>query len=43
MVRTTSLTRRVIDEFARAISIWATALVQLQASVDYSVDLRRER
>ncbi len=24
----------VIDEFARAISIWATALVQLQASVD---------
>jgi uncharacterized protein YndB with AHSA1/START domain len=33
----------VIDEFARAIGIWSTALVQLQASVDYSVDLRRER
>ncbi len=33
----------MIDEFARAIGIWATALVQLQASVDYSVDLRRER
>jgi uncharacterized protein YndB with AHSA1/START domain len=33
----------VLDEYARAIEIWAGALTQLQASVDYSVDLRRER
>lgn len=34
---------RVLDEYARAISIWAASLAQLRASVDYSVDLRRER
>jgi uncharacterized protein YndB with AHSA1/START domain len=33
----------VLDEYARAISIWAASLAQLRASVDYSVDLRRER
>jgi uncharacterized protein YndB with AHSA1/START domain len=33
----------VLDEYARAIGIWATALTQLRASVDYSVDLRKER
>ena len=33
----------VLDEYARAIEIWAAALSQLRASVDYSVDLRRER
>ncbi len=33
----------VLDEYARAIEIWAAALTQLRASIDYSVDLRRER
>jgi uncharacterized protein YndB with AHSA1/START domain len=33
----------VLDEYARAIEIWASALAQLRASVDYSVDLRKER
>ena len=33
----------VLDEYARAIEIWAGALTQLRASVDYSVDLRKER
>lgn len=33
----------LLDEYARAIEIWAAALTQLRASVDYSVDLRRER
>lgn len=33
----------VIDEYARAIEIWAAALTQLRASVDYSIDLRKER
>jgi len=33
----------VLDEYARAIEIWAAALTQLRASVDYSVDLRKER
>jgi uncharacterized protein YndB with AHSA1/START domain len=32
----------VLDEYARAIEIWSAALIQLRASVDYSVDLRRE-
>lgn len=32
-----------LDEYARAIEIWAGALAQLRASVDYSVDLRKER
>ena len=32
-----------LDEYARAIEIWAGALTQLRASVDYSVDLRKER
>jgi uncharacterized protein YndB with AHSA1/START domain len=32
-----------LDEYARAIEIWAAALTQLRASVDYSVDLRKER
>jgi uncharacterized protein YndB with AHSA1/START domain len=32
-----------LDEYARAIEIWANALAQLRASVDYSVDLRKER
>jgi len=32
----------VLDEYARAIEIWAAALAQLRASVDYSVDLRKE-
>jgi uncharacterized protein YndB with AHSA1/START domain len=30
-------------EYARAIEIWAAALAQLRASVDYSIDLRKER
>ena len=33
----------VLDEYARAIEIWSAALTQLRASVDYSVDLRKER
>jgi uncharacterized protein YndB with AHSA1/START domain len=33
----------VLDEYASAIEVWATALTQLRASVDYSVDLRKER
>jgi len=33
----------ILDEYARAIEIWAAALAQLRASVDYSVDLRKER
>jgi len=33
----------VLDEYARAIGIWAQTLLQLQASVDYSIDLRRAR
>ena len=33
----------VLDEYARAIEIWAATLIQLRASVDYSVDLRKER
>jgi uncharacterized protein YndB with AHSA1/START domain len=33
----------ILDEYARAIEIWAAALIQLRASIDYSVDLRRER
>jgi uncharacterized protein YndB with AHSA1/START domain len=32
-----------LDEYARAIEIWANALAQLRASVDYSIDLRKER
>lgn len=33
----------ILDEYARAIAIWAAALAQLRASVDYSIDLRKER
>ena len=33
----------LLDEYARAIEIWAAALTQLRTSVDYSVDLRKER
>ncbi len=33
----------VLDEYARAIEIWASALAQLRAYVDYSVDLRKDR
>jgi uncharacterized protein YndB with AHSA1/START domain len=33
----------MLDEYARAIEIWAAALTQLRASVDYSIDLRKER
>ena len=33
----------LLDEYARAIEIWSAALTQLRASVDYSVDLRKER
>ena len=32
-----------LDEYARAIEIWAAGLAQLRASVDYSIDLRKER
>ena len=32
-----------LDEYARAIELWAASLTQLRASVDYSVDLRKER
>jgi uncharacterized protein YndB with AHSA1/START domain len=32
-----------LDEYARAIEIWAAGLSQLRASVDYSIDLRKER
>ena len=33
----------ILDEFARAIEVWAAGLTQLRASVDYSVDLRKVR
>lgn len=33
----------VLDEYARAIAIWASGLAHLRASVDYSIDLRKER
>lgn len=33
----------VLDEYARAIGLWASALCQLRASVDFSIDLRKER
>jgi uncharacterized protein YndB with AHSA1/START domain len=33
----------ILDEYARAIEIWAASLTQLRALVDYSVDLRKER
>jgi uncharacterized protein YndB with AHSA1/START domain len=33
----------ILDEYARAIAIWAAVLAQLRASVDYSIDLRKER
>ena len=33
----------ILDEYARAIEIWAAALTQLRANVDYSIDLRKER
>jgi uncharacterized protein YndB with AHSA1/START domain len=33
----------ILAEYARAIAIWAAGLTQLRASVDYSVDLRKER
>ena len=33
----------ILDEYARAIAIWAGALTQLRALVDYSIDLRKER
>ncbi len=33
----------LLDEYAQAIALWSAALAQLRASVDYSVDLRRER
>ena len=33
----------VLDEYTRAIEIWAGALAQLRAYVDYSVDLRKKR
>ncbi len=33
----------ILDEYARAIEIWAASLAQLRASVDYSVDLRKLR
>ena len=33
----------ILDEYARAIEIWAASLAQLRASVDYSVDLRKVR
>jgi uncharacterized protein YndB with AHSA1/START domain len=32
-----------LDEYAGAIALWAAALAQMRASVDYSVDLRLER
>ena len=32
-----------LDEYARAIEVWAAGLTQLRASVDYSIDLRKER
>ena len=33
----------MLDEYARAIEIWAAGLAQLRAQVDYSVDLRKDR
>jgi uncharacterized protein YndB with AHSA1/START domain len=33
----------ILDEYARAIEVWAAGLTQLRASVDYSVDLRTVR
>ena len=32
-----------LDEYARAIELWASGLTQLRASVDYSIDLRKEQ
>ncbi len=32
----------ILDEYARAIEVWAVALAQLRATIDYSVDLRSE-
>ncbi|MFV2064891.1 MAG: SRPBCC domain-containing protein [Chloroflexota bacterium] len=32
-----------LDEYARAIEIWSAGLTQLRATVDYSIDLRKER
>jgi uncharacterized protein YndB with AHSA1/START domain len=32
-----------LDEYARAIEVWAAGLTQMRASVDYSIDLRKER
>jgi uncharacterized protein YndB with AHSA1/START domain len=32
-----------LDAYAEAIEIWAAALTQMRASVDYSIDLRMER
>ena len=36
-------TEQGLDEYASAISVWAAGLTQLRASVDYSIDLRKER
>lgn len=33
----------VLDEYASALETWASGLAQLRASVDYSIDLRKER
>jgi uncharacterized protein YndB with AHSA1/START domain len=33
----------VLDEYGLAIALWAAALTQLRAIVDYSIDLRKER
>jgi len=33
----------VLDEYARAIGIWAAGLAQMRALVDYSIDLRKDR
>jgi hypothetical protein len=33
----------MLDEYARAIEIWSAGLTQMRASVDYSIDLRKER
>ena len=36
-------TEQGLDEYASAIEVWAAGLTQLRASVDYSIDLRKER
>jgi uncharacterized protein YndB with AHSA1/START domain len=33
----------ILNEYAKAIEVWAAGLAQMRASVDYSIDLRKVR